>query len=973
MQSKDKRRRKMMKKFLTLFLTLSLLFSLFCISNPVFADDASETEDFESYQSDYTLTAEHGKTVTNEKWTVSDSGNAVGTAAKAAKDALTIETETDPDTQTANRFGRISRNWPDDASDSDKLSNMYFKRALNCACTGTVSVSMQLRLCGLQKNGINIYLYDSAGNMILRCLATGGKLSFYKYTQSNPDSSVNIGYIETCPLQNTWANLTVTVNTFSGEIRIAAGEGFQTQSTRTITDKDTAVAISDVSCIGYSIERFFANGSGYLDLDNITVMAKPFSVADDFTFRQISDEEQGGVTQNLRLPQSYTATDKTAYDIAWSSSDESVLSGTGTVVRSRFDKIVRLTASFSQNNVFVGSKTFYINILAEGAYHFYEYFSTSPGAAVTAYNSWEMDNAAQSGQSAKVEESPTESQNIVLAIHRTKKAAVQRVKRFFNRDTSALNQSVWLSASVYRKNDAQPFYITVRNASTEKNILAQIQIAPDGAASYWALDTNGSAKRYTLISNKENYVPYGTWCNLSVCMNYADNTFLLYVNGQPSDAAGNFYSKNKNGLTTAGTGGIEFDIERNTNPADAVIDDRLYIDNINVRTQADAFAVEDVSVYDRNGVAVKDLQNGGSVEGITLSIQKTITESCKLLAALYDDREVLVSAYTKTLNPTEMNASSYTMRFHMALPQDGDLSAYSLKFYAWDSQTLSPVMPAYTYQPSDKPIVIYVAGDSIGANYSEGYYPQCGYGQVLGKFFDSERVVIDNRAVGGRTTLSFIEEGRLGSILSSITNGDYLLIQFGHNDQTKQNEVGIGTKIDETATAGSTEYAEGTYQYYLMQYIEKARAAGANPILVTPPYRRSFDNSGNLLNAVLTPYVEAMRTLSVAQNVPLIDLNAGWTKHFKDNGITNAALAKDYYMVIDKDDPRFADDPQFQKSNYCKIGTGEWSLPHTDGTHLNIWSAEIAAQIMVHDLTTLTGASPLWQYVNDYTPVCPWK
>lgn len=151
-------------------------------------------------------------------------------------------------------------------------------------------------------------------------------------------------------------------------------------------------------------------------------------------------------------------------------------------------------------------------------------------------------------------------------------------------------------------------------------------------------------------------------------MNYADNTFLLYVNGQPSDAAGNFYSKNKNGLTTTGTGGIEFDIERNTSPADAVIDDRLYIDNINVRTQADAFAVEDVSVYDKNGVAVKSLQNGGSIEGVTLSIQKTITESCKLFAALYDDREVLVSACTKTLNPTEMNASSYTMRFHMALP-----------------------------------------------------------------------------------------------------------------------------------------------------------------------------------------------------------------------------------------------------------------------------------------------------------------
>ena len=72
--------------------------------------------------------------------------------------------------------------------------------------------------------------------------------------------------------------------------------------------------------------------------------------------------------------------------------------------------------------------------------------------------------------------------------------------------------------------------------------------------------------------------------------------------------AGSFYSKAKNGITTAGTGGIEFDIERNTNPADAIINDFVYIDNLNVRTQADAFAVDNVYIYNKNGIAVKDLQ-----------------------------------------------------------------------------------------------------------------------------------------------------------------------------------------------------------------------------------------------------------------------------------------------------------------------------------------------------------------------------
>lgn len=962
----------MSKRLLTLFLSSAMLISLFCCNTGfIFADDATEIEDFNSYDTDYSLAAVNGKTVSNGSWSVSDSGNAAGTAAKEAKDILTLESESDSEVQS-NFFGRITRSWPEEASSSDKLSNMYFKRTFNTACSGTVTASMRLRLSGLQ-NGINIYLYDSNGNMIVRCLATGSKLSFYKYTQSSPSSSVNIGYFETYPIQNTWADLDITVNTFSGEISVTTGNGFKTQQSRTITDNETTVPVSDVSCIGYSIERFASNGSGYLDIDDITLSSEPFSVADDFSFSQISDEEQGGVTQNLRLPQSYTAADKNTYDISWSSSDQSVLTDTGEVTRGEFDKIVCLTATFSHDNSPLGTRKFYINVLAEGAFHFYDYFSGNPGTAITSYNSWEMDNSTLSGQSAKIENSPLENGNTVMAINRTKKNSVQRIKRFFNSDTEAFNQTVWLSTSVCRRNDAQPFYVTIRSASTEKNILAQIQISVSGAASYWALDSNGSAKLYPLITNKDNYVPYDEWCNLSVCMNYADNTFLLYVNGRCSDAAGSFYSKTKNGITTAGTGGIEFDIERNTNPADAIINDFVYIDNLNVRTQADAFAVDNVYIYNKNGIAVKDLQNGGSIEGVTFNIQKTLTENYQIAAALYDNDSTLAGIYLKTLIPSEVNSGKYTMQFNMELPQEGDLSAYSLRIYAWNPLTLKPAMPAYTHSASDAPIVIYVAGDSIGANYSESYYPQCGYGQVLGKFFDSNHVIVDNRAVGGRTTLSFIDEGRLGSILNSITSGDYLFIQFGHNDQTKQNEVGIGTKIDENANADSKEYAEGTYQYYLMQYIDKARAAGANPVLVTPPYRRSFDSSGNLLNSVLTPYVEAMRTLAEAQNVPLIDLNAGWTKHFKDKGITSAELAKDYYMIIDKDDSRFADDPLFKKSNYYKLGTGEWSLPHTDGTHLNIWSAEIAAEIMVNKIKAMPAELSIRQYINDYTPVCPWK
>ena len=970
----------MKKRELALFLVITLLSTLFFgTTTCTFAEERIVIENFNSYSTDYSLTAVNGTTTVNGKWSVYDQGNGVGTAAKAAKDTLTLETETTA-VQEINQFGRITRNWPEDAATTDKLSTIYFKRNLEDAYVGTVTTSMRLRLNGLSGSGFNIYLYDTDGNMIVRLLAVGTKITVYKYTQSSPSSSVNIGYISSYPEQETWADLDITVNTYSGEISVTTGEGFTTQKTYTLTDEDSAIPVSNVACVGYVIERFYANGSGSLDIDDLAISCKTFAVTDEFTFAQISEEEQGGVTQNLKLPQTYTASDGNTYSITWSSSDESVLKHTGEVTRSSCDSIVCLTAVFSKNDTPSGTKQFYINVLAEGAYYFTDYFNGKPGTNITSYNSWKMDNSAASGQTATLENDPIESGNTVMLINRTSKNVVQRVKRLFNSDVSVLNETVWLSSSVYRKNDTQPFFMTVRSA--EEKILAQIQISTTGAVSYWACNSDGTVKLYNLVSSQEKYVPYGEWCNLSVCMNYSDNTFLFYVNGKCSDVAGSFYNKYNNGSTTVGTGEIEFDIERNITPEDAVIHDLIYIDNVTVRTPADAFAVKNVYVYDKNDVAVKNLQNGGKIGGVALRIQKTLTENAQILAVLYDDTGMLINTSIQTLVPSEITSGIYNMDFSMALPETGNLASYSFRLYAWDPVTLKPVMVPYTYDSSAAPIVIYVAGDSIGATYSATYYPQCGYGQVLNKFFDSDYVTVDNRAVGGRTTLSFIDEGRLDSILGSIKNGDYLFIQFGHNDQTKQNEVGFGTTVDPNATSTSTQYTEGTYQYYLMQYINKAKAAGANPVLVTPPYRRSFDSDGNLLNSVLTPYVEAMRQLAAAQKVPLIDLNAGWTQLFKDNGITNAELAKNYYMNIDRDDPRFVDDPLFEKSGYYTIGvlqgvTGEensnWGLPHSDGTHLNVWSAEVAAEIMINEIKNMPIELSIEQYINNYTPTCPWE
>jgi lysophospholipase L1-like esterase len=154
---------------------------------------------------------------------------------------------------------------------------------------------------------------------------------------------------------------------------------------------------------------------------------------------------------------------------------------------------------------------------------------------------------------------------------------------------------------------------------------------------------------------------------------------------------------------------------------------------------------------------------------------------------------------------------------------------------------------------------IYIAGDSTAAQKYSAAAPETGWGMAL-PFFLHKDLIVDNRAVNGRSSKSFIDEGRLNAILSVIKPGDILLIQFGHNDEK---------------TADPTRYTDPwtTYQAYLRQYIDGARALGALPVLATPVERRRFDPAGNALPSH-GDYPPAMRALAQQEGVPLIDTQA---------------------------------------------------------------------------------------------------
>ncbi|WP_406351240.1 rhamnogalacturonan acetylesterase [Streptomyces sp. NBC_00658] len=154
---------------------------------------------------------------------------------------------------------------------------------------------------------------------------------------------------------------------------------------------------------------------------------------------------------------------------------------------------------------------------------------------------------------------------------------------------------------------------------------------------------------------------------------------------------------------------------------------------------------------------------------------------------------------------------------------------------------------------------LYIAGDSTAAQKYADAAPETGWGVAL-PFFLREDLAVANHAVNGRSSKSFVDEGRLDTVLEAIRPGDLLLVQFGHNDEKSADPV----RYTEPWT---------TYQDYLRLYVDGARARGARPVLATSVERRKFDADGN---AVPThgDYPASVRALAADEGVALLDIQA---------------------------------------------------------------------------------------------------
>jgi lysophospholipase L1-like esterase len=212
-------------------------------------------------------------------------------------------------------------------------------------------------------------------------------------------------------------------------------------------------------------------------------------------------------------------------------------------------------------------------------------------------------------------------------------------------------------------------------------------------------------------------------------------------------------------------------------------------------------------------------------------------------------------------------------------------------------------------------IKVYLVGDSTMSVKQVKAYPETGWGMPFAAFFD-ESVTVDNRAQNGRSTKSFLAENRWQPVASDLHEGDYVFIQFGHNDE-------VPTKASYTPEADFTAN--------LKRFINETRSRKAQPVLLTPVARRKFDAAGKV-EETHAAYAELVRAVAHDTNTPLIDLDR-----------SSQALLQQF-------------GPENSKLLFNHLAPGEhpnYPEGREDNTHFNELGARRMAELVLADIRTL--------------------
>lgn len=218
--------------------------------------------------------------------------------------------------------------------------------------------------------------------------------------------------------------------------------------------------------------------------------------------------------------------------------------------------------------------------------------------------------------------------------------------------------------------------------------------------------------------------------------------------------------------------------------------------------------------------------------------------------------------------------------------------------------------------PEKKKIKIFLAGDSTISIKATKAYPETGWGMPFVHFWDSSVTVV-NRAKNGRSTKTFISEGLWKSIYDEAGEGDYVFIQFGHNDESKE-------KVERYTTPFE-------YKTNLTKFVKEARSKKAIPVLLTPVSRRRF--KGGKAVPTHEEYTPLVKEVANEMNVPLIDLDSKSMELYQQFGEESSKL-----LFL-----------QLQPGEHPNYPEGK-----TDNTHFNELGARKIAQIVLSEIKALS-------------------
>ncbi len=261
-------------------------------------------------------------------------------------------------------------------------------------------------------------------------------------------------------------------------------------------------------------------------------------------------------------------------------------------------------------------------------------------------------------------------------------------------------------------------------------------------------------------------------------------------------------------------------------------------------------------------------------------------------------------------------------------------------YFTWDDKLtleFNGDMPAVKHIHIEKADVptIYLCGNSTVVD--QNYEPWASWGQMITRWFGPE-VAISNHAESGLTARTFIASNRLDKILTTLKKGDYVFVEFGHNDE-KEKKPGDGAWYH--------------YQYQLKIFVDQVRKKGADIVFCTPTQRRAFNNDKKTLMNTHGDFPAAMKMVAEKENVPLIDLNS---------------LTKTFFETLGYEDSKRA------LVHYPKEMYGR---ELADNTHFNTYGAYEVAKCVVMGMKQLN--LPVVQYLRadwqDFNPAQPddWK